>query len=502
MLSARRHRRRSPEHTAYDIAGRFEALIDTAMVLVVGLDRRGRITFVNKHCERVTGYSHEEVLGKIIFRLLIPEDERAAAQQVHRDLIAGESVPCSVNDWVTRDGERLTIEWRNSVIIDAEGSVQEVFSIGIDVTGYKRVERQLQRALAYAEGIVETVREPLVILDSELRVLSANRSFYEVFQVSREETEGRYIYELGNRQWDIPELRILLEKILPLNTEFHDFLVEHDFPVIGHKTMLLNARRIYIEGNRTQMILLAIEDITRRRRAEEELLEAKNRAEFLVDLMTHDLNNINQGIMLALELILCEKGLPDRCKERVQLALAQVRRSTQLIASVKRFQCMETEPRRIRARDLYPAVVAAAEAVKQVFPQKQLDLKMGLREGEYLVRADEFLVELFFNLLHNAMKFDRKSKVVVDIRVLSAQKEGFLRVEVRDRGPGIPDVEKERILSRLAGGEEIVYGSGIGLTLAQRIVNRYGGKIWVEDRVKGDHTKGASFVILLPWGDR
>jgi len=228
--------------------------------------------------------------------------------------------------------------------------------------------------------------------------------------------------------------------------------------------------------------------------------EAKNRAEFLVDLMAHDLTNINQGIMLALELILYEAGLPEHYKERVRLALAQVERSAQLIASVKRFQSMETEPHTISVRDLHPALVAAAEAVERVFHQKELVLRMNIHEGQYLVKADEFLVELFFNLLHNAMKFDRSSRVVVDIGIRPSREEGFLRVEVKDRGPGIPDEEKERILKRLRG--ESVHGLGIGLTLARRIVERYGGKIWVEDRVKGDHTRGASFVILLPWGDR
>ena len=116
----------------------------------------------------------------------------------------------------------------------------------------------------YAEGIVDTVREPLVVLDAGLRVISANSSFYKTFNVSREETERRLIYELGNHQWDIPEFRELLEKILPKNTRFENFEVEHDFPEIGHKKMLLNARRILQSDEQTETILLAIEDISER----------------------------------------------------------------------------------------------------------------------------------------------------------------------------------------------------------------------------------------------
>ena len=99
-----------------------------------------------------------------------------------------------------------------------------------------------QDTLDYAESILATVREPMLVLDRDLRVITANRSFYRVFQVEEEETENRLVYELGNGQWDIAELRTLLEDILPQNHHFDDFKIEHDFPAIGRKVMLLNAR--------------------------------------------------------------------------------------------------------------------------------------------------------------------------------------------------------------------------------------------------------------------
>lgn len=138
-----------------------------------------------------------------------------------------------------------------------------------DITQLKRTEEELiklnaafQAARKYAESIVETVREALVVLNAGLHVISVNQSFYKIFKVTKEETEGRFIYELGNRQWDIPSLRELLEEILPKNTYFEDFEVIIDFPGIGKRTMLLNARRIFHEGIGLQMILLAIEDVT------------------------------------------------------------------------------------------------------------------------------------------------------------------------------------------------------------------------------------------------
>lgn len=121
----------------------------------------------------------------------------------------------------------------------------------------------MQDADSFAAAIVETVREPLVVLDADLRVVSANRSFYQTFQVTPQESEGQLLYELGNRQWDIPRLRELLEEILRQNAAFDDFEVEHEFPDIGPKTMVLNARQIYREANPTELIVLAIQDVTK-----------------------------------------------------------------------------------------------------------------------------------------------------------------------------------------------------------------------------------------------
>ena len=116
----------------------------------------------------------------------------------------------------------------------------------------------------FAQNIIDTLREPLLVLDLDLRVQSANRAFYHTFQVEAEETMGRRVYNLGDGQWDIFALRRLLEEIIPENTNFNDFLVEHEFPYIGHKTMLLNARRVFRPDNQAELLILAIEDVTER----------------------------------------------------------------------------------------------------------------------------------------------------------------------------------------------------------------------------------------------
>ncbi len=141
------------------------------------------------------------------------------------------------------------------------------------------------------EDIVETIHEPLLVLDYDLLVLSANRNFYDTFRVTPEETVGRLIYDLGNKQWDIPRLRTLLENIISKESKFDNYEVEHTFPDIGHKIMLLNARRILHKGIGAQLILLALEDITRRSQLESLLEDSEQRYRRLFE-------TANDGILL------------------------------------------------------------------------------------------------------------------------------------------------------------------------------------------------------------
>jgi PAS domain S-box/PAS domain S-box len=174
----------------------------------------------------------------------------------------------------------------------------------------ERVEESFEKAQKYAKSIVETIREPLLVLAPDLKVISANQSFYQTFQVTPKEIEGRFIYSIGNHQWDIPALRRLLEEIVPQNSHFNDFQVDHTFPAIGRRRMLLNARRIYRQGKVTEMILLAIEDVTERRQMEEalEVSEVRFRRLFetaqdgilILDADTGQISNVNQFLIQLL----------------------------------------------------------------------------------------------------------------------------------------------------------------------------------------------------------
>jgi two-component system CheB/CheR fusion protein len=178
----------------------------------------------------------------------------------------------------------------------ADNRIDGAVVVLVDIHEVKSAQEKIRDARDYAEAIVETVRDPLLVLDKELRVVSANQAFYRSFQRVPAETEGRFIYELGNRQWDIPELRHLLEEILPQGTVFQDFEVSRDFERIGRRIMLLNGRRFVGNGKEIELILLAIEDVTSLRASEirfRRLFESAKDGILIVDPQTRKILDAN-----------------------------------------------------------------------------------------------------------------------------------------------------------------------------------------------------------------
>ena len=169
-------------------------------------------------------------------------------------------------------------------------------------TNFREQFSNVADACALAQSIVDTVREPVIVLDTGLRVIAASRSFYSAFKVSPEETQGRLLYALGDGQWDIPKLRVLLDKIIPEHGVIEDYEVEHDFPNLGQRTMRLNGRQVFYEGGADTTILLGIEDITERRLLERQKDELLIQKDTLLNEVQHRIANSLQiiaGIILS-----------------------------------------------------------------------------------------------------------------------------------------------------------------------------------------------------------
>ncbi len=251
------------------------------------------------------------------------------------------------------------------------------------------------------------------------------------------------------------------------------------------------------EGSKTTAVHAFFRNVTEEKATQENLSEAKSRTEFFVDLMVHDITNIHQEILSTFEILLLTPEFPGSLVSFVNEGLTEMERASSLISNVRKITRLYTKQREVELIDLSVAIKSASDKIQRAFLDKELLLTTTLVSGQYSIMADEFLDDVFYSLLHNAMKADKKDKVRVDVEVEIVRFTPFIRIQIKDHGPGISDDEKVEIFAHLSHRRESLMGLGLGLTLVKRIIETYGGYISVQDTVEGDYSKGATFTILL-----
>ncbi|MBN1128034.1 MAG: PAS domain-containing sensor histidine kinase [Chitinispirillaceae bacterium] len=367
----------------------------------------------------------------------------------------------------------------------------------------------------YAESIINTIREPLIALNQDLRVVSVSRSFYEVFKVKPEETVGQLIYDLGNKQWDIPKLRDLLETILPQKTTFDNYEVEHDFATIGKRIMLLNARQIQRVFGKERIILLAIEDITERReienglkKAHEELNElttelkrvARAKSEFLAN-MSHELRTPLNSINGFSEVLYDETFGPlnEKQKKYVSNVLTSGKHLLLLINQILDMAKVEAGKMKLSLSSLPTKNLLReiSQLVADMVSKKKFHMLLEIAEDLPDIEADELKVkEIIYNLLSNALKFTPEGGKI-GMRAKKAGSE--IEIVVWDTGVGIAPENMGKIFEGFFRVDtpysRVTEGTGLGLPLSRKLVELHGGMLSVESE---GLNKGTSVSFTLP----
>ena len=374
---------------------------------------------------------------------------------------------------------------------------------------HKRKERKAQKALKYAESIFETVREPLLVLDSCLRVVKVNRSFYDSFKVTPEETIGNFIYDLGNRQWDIPKLRSLLEAILLKDNKFDDYEVEHEFSNIGHKSMILNARRIHPEGIGAQMVLLAIEDITERKQAEGKVHALNQELERHItelQVVNEELKTFSYAVSHDLKAPLVTIGgfsrrllekygdsLDEKGRQYLKMIHTSSLQMEELIRDLLDFFSSGREAVNFSSLKMKKMVGEVFDQLKEIYPKRKIHLRVKTMPDS---KGDETMItQVLVNLLSNAIKYTQlRETAVIEVGGWTEKEKNVYYV--RDNGIGFPAEYADRIFEvfeRLHTSEKFE-GTGVGLAIVKRVIDRHGGVVWAEGKVG----EGATFHFTIP----
>ena len=468
---------------------------------------------------------------------------------------------------------QIGLEWQNDELLRIQGELElhqmelvvqneelsnAQIALELSRDKYALLAAENQVAKEYAENIVETVREPLVVLTADLKILSANHSFYETFKVTPEVTIGNFIYDLGNRQWDNPALRVLFEEILPNETVLNDYEVAHEFLDIGRKTILLNARQIFRKDIGSHIILLAMEDITERKRTEALLqkqhcelqalnahLEERVKAEVIKGI-AKDLIVMRQDKLASLGTLAA--GVAHEINNPISYIAGNIRMLTDYLQHMGAYLTLQQELlAKTATTEQREELAAAAQSLEILMimedgPAIIIESLEGVERVARIVRylkcfsrvdAPEYEATDITTCLEDAFKMVRDElKDVADIdkqyqklppvpchpgqlnqvflnlllnagqavtppgriTLKSRHDAGFVYVTVGDNGHGIPEELRERIFEPFFTTKDVGKGTGLGLSISQDIITRHGGELLVESSVG----VGSIFTVKLP----
>ena len=339
----------------------------------------------------------------------------------------------------------------------------------------------------------EMLQDTLVLADKDFNVIYINPKGLERSGYTYEEVLGMpaaIFASLDDGQGDALEV---IQQLFEKGTYSADRMAitkdGHRYPVEISVTMVTDPK-----GD-PEMVAVLSRDVTDRKYAEQMMMRARERAEFFTDLMAHDINNYIQGVVGFLDL-LEEADLGGDQAKLVRQASEQANRVSSLIERVRTISQAE-HPEELKPMDMRSVVDQALEDLRSRYPDLDLEVAVDIPEGPVVARADDLLNDLLLNLLDNAVKFSTRPDPRVDVAVEPRPDEGLVDLSVSDRGPGIPDEDKEDVFFRFVRRREEAEGTGLGLSLVMALTDRYEGRVWIEDRVPKTPSEGARFVVEL-----
>ena len=485
---------------------------DSVRLPLLMLDTALRIRFANRAFYQTFQLSAEEVENRLLFELGQSQWDFPALRRPLEDTISTGSI---LNDFEWEQifpaiGRRVLL--LNARKVQTAHHGERLVLTMEDVTQWRRTEADLKYIEAYAQNIVDAVREPLLILDATLRIKSANSAFCQTFQISREEAEHRLIFELGNGLWDIPVLRTLFgnEETLSKNSVFNDLEVEHEFPVIGRRVILLNSRKLRV-GHHEGLLVLTMEDVTERRRVEKEADKAKETAEtanktkslFLAN-MSHELRTPLNAILGYSEMLqeeAVERKLVGEFGADLEKINGAVKHLLTLINDILDFSKIEAGKMELYLEtfDLTEMMDDVASTMRPMVEKSTNALHIQHSADLGMIHADQVKVrQALLNLLSNAVKFTHQGSITLAADRESSDEGDWIVFRVTDTGIGLTPEQIVKLFRNFTQAEASTTrnfgGTGLGLVLTRRYCQMMGGDVTVRS-VPGH---GSVFTIRLP----
>ncbi|OPY25934.1 MAG: sensory histidine kinase AtoS [Methanocella sp. PtaU1.Bin125] len=486
---------RKKVENAFRVASAYNrSLIEASVDPLVTIAPDGRITDVNAATEAVTGLPRDRLVGTDFSDYFT---EPAKAMDGYRTAFSEGSVKDYPLEIRHRDGHVTPVIYNASVYRGESGKVIGVFAAARDITERKKAEEALQ----------ESERKFRVLADStDASIILYRGNNYIYVNPRLEENTGYSKEDLASMNfWDMvhPDHREMVREYGMSRQRGKDVPATYEFKILTKRgeTKWVEVTSTLIEYEGKPTVLSTVFDITDRKRTEAELQEAKSQAELYLDLMGHDINNLNQIGIGFLEMALETLKLSREERDLIARPLDALEASTRLIANVRKLQ-------KVREGGLKFHDINVKKMIRDIVPRYAdvpgRKVSINYTAGcDCVVRGNDLLDDVFSNIIGNAIKHSRGA-LNIDVFVSNVKigEREYCLVAIEDDGPGIPDSLKERLFTRFDESGKKERRKGIGMYLVNTLVHDFHGKVWVEDRVRGDHTRGARFMIMLPAAEK
>jgi PAS domain S-box-containing protein len=484
----------APEAYAELASPEIIAILDTIDVPIVVVGRDCTLVRINRSATKTFAFESADIgrrLGTIAALADVKDIEKLCTQVIADDTPERRDI---------RSGDRRFLLRVAPYAVGTRQTTGAVLTF-TNVTAFRASLDQAIYEREYTKAILNTVTTPLVVLNSALLVQSGNRAFYSMFGVSRENAQSVPLRSLGDNDWRACDLWAALDALVAGSREFEPLELEREFETVGRRTIQLDARRVAHDGVAT--ILLAAQDITERKRTEEELKNAGRRKDEFLAVLAHELRNPLAPIRTGLQLIRLSGDTPEsvhRVRSIMERQVGQIVRLIDDLLDVSRISSGKIVLQRQPA-SLIELIQAAVDEQRVAIETSKTEFKLDLPPQDCVLDVDSTrFVQILSNILHNASKFTAaEGKIRCSVEILAASDTHRVAITISDTGRGISKDMLPRVFEMFTQAESATErshgGLGIGLAIAQRLVQMHGGEIAAHSDGPG---RGSAFTITMP----
>ncbi|MGA1820791.1 MAG: PAS domain S-box protein [Thermoplasmatota archaeon] len=480
------------EKELQDSESRYRLLIETATETIL-VAQDGLIKFTNPAGPKLLGYSMENVIDKHFLDFIHPDDRKKVGERYQKRVRGEMNIPRYPFRLIDVNGKVKWVEVE-AVVIPWEGRPATLNFLS-DVTHRMEFEEALMESEEKYRSLINNISDGIFELKNDGTFEYASPNVSDIFGFKYHEVIGRNFTEFihpDDHQRIAGFFQDLLRgEIVPnfeLSTRHKD----------GHQIHISCSAKLKIKNDGTRSVVAVLRDVTDKIRTQRQIETEKNRAEFYLDLLSHDIGNIHQGLLGWTEIARFYQSDLERRNKALNKITELENRSLRLVRNVLMLSRLKEMELDFQPVDIIPLLTKAINDIRSTFCDREVDISSPAPLHPAFVVAEPVIEEAFFNLLHNSVKFQYDDPVRIEVSVESSDDE--IIINIADHGIGIPGEQKEQLFDRHLKGSDHGY-SGIGLSLVKELVTRYDGRIEVRDRIEGEPGKGARFMVHLKRAD-